>query len=904
MPQSPSSATPRTARLRNLLPIGLGLGLFAVGLWALYRLLKPVHAADILLQIKTMPPSALAIAMAATALGYMALIGYDWWALTYLEKRLPLRAVALGGFLGYAFGNTIGISVISGGAVRYRIYSAFGLNAFDVAALASYIALAMGMGLTLVGLFALGLHPAALHGLLPLPQSLIRLGAFGAGGGTLALLFWLSASRRSLKIWRYDITMPAPRILVGQLVVALFDSTMAALTLYILLPEGAPGFTTFLAIYATATMVGVLSHVPGGVGVFETVVLAAMPPGIAVGDVAAALLMFRSIYYLLPFAIAFVIVSLNEARLAGGWAARVFGELSEPMRPVMGALGGAAPWLTGLWALGFGGYLLLVALMPSAIPTGDSDDLVGAILLEGGTLVSAVMGIVLMILSHGLMRRLSGAFWLTIVALGGGVIAALMNNFDIESALLLTLGALALLPFRHEFHRHAKITEGVFTPAWFAMVAAVVLAAGSFFFFVHEATPYSQAFWTEFTHDANTPRAFRAALAASAVLLTFTVYLALQPSRARSGAPCEESLALAAQIIAAQNEPQACLALTGDKSFQFSPDQRAFVMYGRQRANWVALGDPVGPASSGVEAAWAFHEEALRAGGRAIFYEVSARHLTLWVEMGLALHKVGEEAVIALPGFSLAGGAFKTMRAAYNKAQREGLALQLLHPPHSETLLAELGTISQEWLAAKAGREKRFSVGHFHADYLAHFPIAVLRQHDPEMPGAPAPILAFANIMAPGNGTRVAIDLMRYRPGRGSGLMEFLFLALIEHYRDAGAAEFSLGVAPLAGLSERRTARLWDRFGHLMFRHGGAFYNFEGLRGFKQKFRPDWQPRFIALPPGVSPMMAMADVALLIAGGPRGILGKTPPRATPPESETAARDTAAVPALPDGGERR
>ena len=125
-----------------------------------------------------------------------------------------------------------------------------------------------------------------------------------------------------------------------------------------------------------------------------------------------------------------------------------------------------------------------------------------------------------------------------------------------------------------------------------------------------------------------------------------------------------------------------------------------------------------------------------------------------------------------------------------------------------------------------------------------------------------------------GDGARIAIDLMRYRPEQASGVMEFLFLALIEHYRLKGAREFSLGIAPLAGLSERRTAAIWDRFGQLMFRHGGAFYNFAGLRGFKQKFRPEWQPRYIALPPSVSPMVAMTDVALLIAGGARGILRK------------------------------
>lgn len=134
--------------------------------------------------------------------------------------------------------------------------------------------------------------------------------------------------------------------------------------------------------------------------------------------------------------------------------------------------------------------------------------------------------------------------------------------------------------------------------------------------------------------------------------------------------------------------------------------------------------------------------------------------------------------------------------------------------------------------------------------------------------------LAFANVLAPGDGSRVSIDLMRYLPEDASGMMEFLFIELMEHYRDAGAQEFSLGMAPLAGLEARRGARLWNRFGAILFRHGGAFYNFEGLRTFKNKFAPEWRPRFVAVPPGVTPLAALKDAALLIAGGARGIIGK------------------------------
>jgi len=287
-------------------------------------------------------------------------------------------------------------------------------------------------------------------------------------------------------------------------------------------------------------------------------------------------------------------------------------------------------------------------------------------------------------------------------------------------------------------------------------------------------------------------------------------------------------------------------------------------MYGAQGKSWIAYSDPTGPASSIAPLAWAFFEEAYNASCRPVFYEVSDRYLPLWIEMGFSLNKVGEEAIVRLPGFSLSGGKFKKMRAAHNKALKEGMNFEVHSPPHASELMDSLKNISDAWLDGKTGQEKGFSVGRFDPDYLNNFPIAVARRG--------TRTVAFANVLRTEDGRNVSIDLMRYLPREASGMMEFLFIELMQHYRDAGAREFSLGMAPLAGITARRGTRLWNRFGALIFRHGGAFYNFEGLRAFKQKFHPEWRSRFVAVPGGVSPLVALKDVAILIAGGARALI--------------------------------
>ena len=854
-------------RWRNSLPILLGLALFGLGVLALYHLLRPVHPADVISQIKATPWSVLFTAFGATLLGYVALIGYDWSALRYLGKKVPLHIVAVGGFLGYSFGNIIGISVVSGGAVRYRIYSAFGLSAFEVASVSAFVALAFGLGMTTIGLTALALHPYALAGALPFAPEVIRLWAGIGALGLAGLLTWLSFTGTTLRIRSFELSAPSPGILYGQLGFTLADTTLAALTLYVLLPAGAPDFITFLALFAAAAMAGVLSHVPGGIGVFESVIIASMPPGVPLEQVAAALLLYRIIYYLVPFALALAFVALNETRLAGGPVARLLGEVSEPLRPVLQSATSAAPALTGVAAFGLGAYLILMALMPSARP-GDIDpnDLLAAVVLEGGAVLSAALGVFLLILSQGLARRISGAFWLTEAALAAGAAASLLNGLDIESALLLAGTAIVLLPLRKEFYRSAKLTRGILGPGWLLLVAGIGIGATAFFFFMHAATPYSADLWTEFSGAANTPRALRAGLVASALLFLAAVYFAMQPVRTPTRRPDAAALAKAAQIIARQGNPDACLALSGDKSLLFSDAGDAFIMFGVQGKSWVAFSDPVGPEHSIAPLAWAFFEDAYNASCRPVFYEVSERYLPLWIEMGFSLNKIGEEAVVHLPEFSLSGRKFKKMRAAHNRALKGGMSFEILAPPHAPALVEKLKEISDAWLGGKTGLEKGFSVGRFDPVYLDNFPIAVARRD--------GQIVAFANILRTGDGDNVSIDLMRYLPQEASGMMEFLLVELMKHFRDAGAREFSLGMAPLAGIEARKGTRLWNRFGALIFRHGGAFYNFEGLRDFKQKFHPQWRPRFVAMPAGVSPLMALKDVAILIAGGTRALIVK------------------------------
>ncbi len=259
------SATNDTSlgKLRRFAPVLLGFALFVLGAYALYHLLSTTNLADVRAQARAIPMSQILAAVAATFVGYIALVGYDWSALRYLGKKLPMPVILVGGFLGYSFGNTVGISAVSGGAVRYRIYSAFGLNAFDVAAISTFVSLAFGLGITFVGLAALAIHPAALGDLVNWPTEKVRIVAILSFALPFAFLTWLSVTGKVAKWRRLTVFAPSPAILFGQIGFTVIDTAMAALALYVLMPAGTPDFITFFAIFAAAAMIGVLSHVPG-----------------------------------------------------------------------------------------------------------------------------------------------------------------------------------------------------------------------------------------------------------------------------------------------------------------------------------------------------------------------------------------------------------------------------------------------------------------------------------------------------------------------------------------------------------------------------------------------------------------------------------------------------------------
>jgi phosphatidylglycerol lysyltransferase len=197
------------------------------------------------------------------------------------------------------------------------------------------------------------------------------------------------------------------------------------------------------------------------------------------------------------------------------------------------------------------------------------------------------------------------------------------------------------------------------------------------------------------------------------------------------------------------------------------------------------------------------------------------------------------------------------------------LSFEIIPAEAVPPLLPELRRVSDQWLEGKNTREKRFSLGFFSESYLSNGPVAVVRATS-----GPSRVVALANLWQGAELEEISIDLMRHAADAPAGVMDYLFLKLMIWGRDAGYEWFNIGMAPFSGLESRSIAPLWNKLGAMLFRHGEHFYNFQGLRQYKEKFDPVWRPRYLAYPGGLVLPVILTNVATLISGGLKGVVAK------------------------------
>lgn len=294
--------------------LAVGVTVFLVACYVLYNMLRNISFAEVGNALTSVSATQLVLAGLLVTAAYITLTFYDYFALKSIGRgEVPYHIAAIGGFTSYSIGHNVGFTAFSGGAVRYRIYSASsGLSAIEVAKLCFIAGLTFWLGNIAVLGIGMTIHPEAASAVDHLPPAVNRAIGIAAIAGLIGYIVWVSAKPRVFGRDNWSVTLPAGKLTILQIAIGIVDLTCCALAMYVLMPASPEiDFISLAVIFISSTLLGFASHSPGGLGVLDAAMLVALPQ-FSREQLLASLLLFRLFYFIAPFVVSLVIIGIRE----------------------------------------------------------------------------------------------------------------------------------------------------------------------------------------------------------------------------------------------------------------------------------------------------------------------------------------------------------------------------------------------------------------------------------------------------------------------------------------------------------------------------------------------------------------------------------------------------------------
>ena len=627
--------------LRHL-PAVLGVALLGGAIWVVQHEFRTLKLADIKEALAAIPPSRLWLALGFTVLAYGLLTIYDRLGTIYAGRPVSYARSAFASFCAYTLAHNLGFAAVSGAAVRYRLYAHWGLTPLQIGKVVAFCSLTFLLGALVLGGGVLLVEPHVLPVLGDrLPRWLMQV--FGGALLVTAVAYIvLSGAIGRVRLFGHDVELPSWRMAVVQTLLATIDVAVTAAIFYALLsPAAGLTFAVFLGIYLAAYTAGLAANIPGGIGVFDTVMLLGLAPYLEPPVIVGAIVVFRLYYYIIPLFLAAGLFAGNEMLLRGrgvfaGTATlrgvQTIGRWSQPDFAVAAVAGAAALCGALLLALGAIDALGGVAWID---PAGNLPGWARAVFNPASEFAPSLIGAALVVLSIGLTRRVTLAWGLTIalLLLGAAFTAARGEHYWIPALLL---GAAALLaPFRRLFYRNARLLSGRLDAARAAVPLLLVLSVLVLTTYEPRLSLLEGTSWWQVVLSPEVPNAMRVSVALAVLLALVAIWGLVRPGRVAADAWTDDTRARYAALGAA-SPASADGLLWGEAG-------RAAIVFRRVGGVLLGLGDPAGAAADRVSAIWRLRDLAAQEGLHPAIWRAGIALLPVYADIGLAALPLGAD---------------------------------------------------------------------------------------------------------------------------------------------------------------------------------------------------------------------------------------------------------------------
>ncbi|MBC1913928.1 bifunctional lysylphosphatidylglycerol flippase/synthetase MprF [Listeria booriae] len=783
-------------------------------------------------------PQSILIMIIVGLIAVTPMLLYDFVIVKLLPGKFPISHIITSGWITNTFTNIGGFGGVLGASLRASFYGK-NANHKQILLAISKIALFLVSGLSiycLVGLVTLFIPNFADHFRNYWPWLL-------AGGLYFPVLFIITKWKS--KTLFEDLPLKRELLLILASLLEWAFAFGCFVIIGVLMNEPVDVAKIF-PLFVIASVIGIASMVPGGVGTFDVVMILGLEQlGVSTELSVAWLLFYRIFYYIIPFAAGLLFFVQK--------AGKKFNDYLEGLPRLF--LQKLAHRFLVLFVYFSGLMLIISAAIPNAIyhlPLLYKLAPFSFFFVSQITMIA--FGFLLLGLARGIESKVTKAYVTTIVVLGCAIFNTLAQGFSVKAAIFLGIVLFCVYLARNEFYREKLVytwSKIIFDSALFlvCLVGYVVIGIYNSPRVPHHKKipdflliPSEHVWITGFIGVA------------IAVISLIVIFYYFSGKNITIGEPFD-ARRLRKHLAQYKGNEVTHTMFLRDKLLFWSKDDKLLFPFKVAADKMVIMGEPVGDSDYLEEALEELMTYADRYGYRPVFYEVDVDMLAFLHDHGFDFMKIGEEGFVSLPEFTLTGKKRKGERALMNKFEREGYTFEIIHPSFDDRTIQRLRDISDDWLDGRT--EKGFSLGFFDVYYLEQAPVAIAKDAEGE-------IIAFASMMPCYNDEMTSIDLMRYGKDAPSGIMDFLFINLFQHGQAEGYQIFNAGMAPLSNVGSSQFAFLGERLAGLVYRYSQGFYGFQGLRNYKSKYVTTWVQKFVAFRKRSSIAFTMLQLMVLV----------------------------------------